>query len=247
MIVIYKQFFTIVFWLISSLLFSQNSIKINYNVVIDKDDIYEKGVEKRGKFDLNSEMYLSSLEEYNDYSFVLLKNDSTTIFYLDRYKNKVVDKNRNFVMAGFTGVIYQINNRVYTFNSYENLFSYQDFYSDWEITSEQKVIDGYKCYQAKGIKLVTYKDLVFKHPITAWFCPDLPYSIGPMGYGGLPGLILEIRIRNTTFLASKVEMNSKEAIDFDFLNKYKKITLEELNMKVEQEMDDAIRNRRFKN
>ncbi|RAR48065.1 GLPGLI family protein [Flavobacterium lacus] len=247
MIVIYKQFFTVVFWLISTILFSQNSIKINYNVVIDKDDIYEKGVEKRGISDINNELYLESLQEYNDYSFALLKNDSTTVFYLETYKNKSADKNKYFIMAGYTGVIYQTKNRVYSFNSYENVFSYKDFYSDWEITTEKKIIDGYTCYLAKGIKLIKHKDLVFRHPIHAWFCPELPYSVGPMGYGGLPGLILEIRIRNATFLASKVEMNSTEAIDFDFLNKHKKITLEELNMKIEQEMDDAIRSRRFKN
>ena len=28
--------------------------------------------------------------------------------------------------------------------------------------------------------------------VTAWFAPTLPVAIGPQGYGGLPGMIMEV-------------------------------------------------------
>jgi GLPGLI family protein len=244
----YKQILISLIWLKGTLLFSQiSNVKVDYSVIVDKDDIYEKNVERNAEDSFISQSYLEALQEYKDYTFTLLKNDTITEFYLSQYKEKETKKNKPFVMAGYTGVIYQTKEKVYRFSITENLFAYFDFYKDWKITSETKVIDGYTCYKALGINQITYKDLVFNHQITAWFCPDLPYSIGPMGYGGLPGLILEIRIRNATYLATKIEMNTNDIVDIQFFNKYKKITVEELNRKIDQEIEDAERNRRSKN
>jgi GLPGLI family protein len=243
----YKQIIISLIWLKGTLLFGQiSNVKVDYNVIVDKDDIYEKSVERNAGESFVSRLYLEALQEYKDYSFTLLKNDTITEFYLSQYKEKETKKNNPFAMAGYSGVIYQTKEKVYRFSITENLFSYFDFYKDWKITSETKVVDGYTCYKAIGINQIKYRELVFNHQIIAWFCPDLPYSIGPMGYGGLPGLILEIRIRNATYLATKIEMNTNDKVDIKFFNKYKKITLEELNNKIEQEMEDADRNRRFK-
>jgi GLPGLI family protein len=62
-----------------------------------------------------------------------------------------------------------------------------------------------------------------------------------MGYGSLPGLILEIKIRNATFFATKIEINTKEKVDVAFFNKFKKITMEEFNTKIENEMEEATK------
>lgn len=243
----YKIIIISLIWLKGTLLFSQiSNVKIDYRVIVEKDDIHEKSVELTAGESFFSQLYLEALQEYKDYSFTLLKNDTITEFYLSQYKENDTKKNKPFVMAGYTGVIYQTKEKVYRFSITENLFSYFDFYKDWKITTETKVIDGYTCYKAIGINQIIYKELVFNHQIIAWFCPDLPYSIGPMGYGGLPGLILEIRIRNATYLATKIEMNTNDKVDTQFFNKYKKITVEELNRKIDQEMEDAERNRRFK-
>ena len=74
----------------------------------------------------------------------------------------------------------------------------------WRIIStETKKIDNYTCYKATTEYVVTNPKGTFKHPVVAWFCPEIPISHGPNGYGGLPGLILEIQIRKTLLGAIK--------------------------------------------
>jgi GLPGLI family protein len=76
----------------------------------------------------------------------------------------------------------------------------------WKIDySRTKTIDGYKCYYAK------YKGLSSKHnstsePIYAWFTPEIPVPYGPAGYGGLPGLILELIENNISMIAVHINL-----------------------------------------
>lgn len=66
-------------------------------------------------------------------------------------------------------------------------FKWYHFYApvpqiNWELSSEKKVISGYKCQKAFG----QYGGRIYE----AWFAPDLPYTFGPWKLAGLPGLIL---------------------------------------------------------
>lgn len=56
----------------------------------------------------------------------------------------------------------------------------------WKLTGKQKIIMDYPCQQAMAMRDST--------PIEAWFAPQIPVSTGPAGYGGLPGLIMELSI-----------------------------------------------------
>jgi GLPGLI family protein len=237
-----NNIFILIIWLKSAMLFSQiSNVKINYSIIVDKDDIFEKALERNSSSEFNSQVYLESLKEYKDYDFTLLKNDTITEFFMNTHQNEKVEKNKIFLGVGYHGVIYQNRNTYYKYISHENIFIYENFDRDWEIAAQTKVIDGYKCYLAKSVNQIKWKEKVFNHQVFAWFCPDLPYSIGPMGYGGLPELILELKIRNATFFATKIEMNSAEKVDTVFFNKYKKVPASEYNEKGEQEMIDAIR------
>lgn len=86
--------------------------------------------------------------------------------------------------------------------------SYHKF--GWEITGNTKSIGNYACREAVGS--IT-KETVCCGPlttqITAWFAPALPFPFGPMGYDGLPGLVLEVSIGdkvNTTFQATDIDI-----------------------------------------
>lgn len=53
----------------------------------------------------------------------------------------------------------------------------------WTISTETKVILGYNCIKATGIRN--------EKNYTIWYCPDLPAGFGPYMLTGLPGTILE--------------------------------------------------------
>lgn len=81
----------------------------------------------------------------------------------------------------------------------------------WVIGNETKKIDQYECYKATYSFEYLARDQKMKiREITAWFAPGLPYPYGPKNYYGLPGLILELTDRTTTFLVSKIEFSDNE-------------------------------------
>lgn len=80
--------------------------------------------------------------------------------------------------------------------------------NDWKMTSISKKINGYLCYKA------TLDDPNRRKQIIAWYCPQLPFSAGPIEYGNLPGLILELEIGQLRYLATKITLNHSGEINF---------------------------------
>ena len=76
----------------------------------------------------------------------------------------------------------------------------------WQIRNDTTtMILGRPCFLAT----TTYYRTVRGEPragiIRAWFTPTLPVPFGPRRYGGLPGLILQVSIRNITYTAVSIE------------------------------------------
>ncbi len=73
----------------------------------------------------------------------------------------------------------------------------------WKMTGNQKEIAGYPCMEAE----LTNSES--KNKVSAWFCPSLPVSIGPLALGNLPGLILAVVVNNgeSTITAEKIELS----------------------------------------
>ncbi|WP_188048934.1 GLPGLI family protein [Flavobacterium sp. GP15] len=87
----------------------------------------------------------------------------------------------------------------------------------WEISSESKIIDNYLCYKATYfMKFINRLGVNTSIPITAWFAPSLPYAYGPKYFNGLPGLILELVDRETTFYATSIEIFTDKELALDF-------------------------------
>lgn len=88
---------------------------------------------------------------------------------------------------------------------------------DWEITTESKLIDGYLCYKAIYYdKFINRKGINTSIPIVAWFAPSLPYGYGPKYFNGLPGLILELNDRETTFYATSITILKDRELAIEF-------------------------------
>lgn len=70
---------------------------------------------------------------------------------------------------------------------------------NWEITTETKTIDRYLCYKAKSnIASIDKHGNVVKNEVIAYFTPIIPFQAGPLGYYGLPGLIIELQDKSKT-------------------------------------------------
>ena len=65
---------------------------------------------------------------------------------------------------------------------------------NWKIRNDLKEIAGHICMNAY------YYDTLREKEIVAWFALDMPLSIGPVDYCGLPGVILEVNENNGSII-----------------------------------------------
>lgn len=103
---------------------------------------------------------------------------------------------------------------------------------NWTLSNESKLIDNYLCYKATTENIVVNKDKTFRHPIIAWFCPQIPFPFGPAGYGGLPGLILELQTKDAVYGANKIQLSQDDSIIAE-LKRYKILEETQLNELIE--------------
>jgi GLPGLI family protein len=100
----------------------------------------------------------------------------------------------------------------------------------WNITSETKIINGYKCYKATSYKEEFDKIRNRKNTFNpvVWFTPEIPASFGPAGLDGLPGLVLEGSTNGKLFFfASKIDFNCKSKIKIEKPSQGRNVTEEE--------------------
>jgi GLPGLI family protein len=167
-------------------------------------------------------LFSKAMDTKNTLSPKLLFNDSLAYFYLDSHL--VLDKDIGHTIAeGLCNCKKPIYNnfkkKVSIYNNGESMFFIDDQYlitkpidTGWVLLNEFKEINGYTCY--KATRLFKYNNGMgdFEKTITAWYCPELPYAIGPNGHGGLPGLIFELHDQLGLFGIEAINFNVKNRI-----------------------------------
>lgn len=101
----------------------------------------------------------------------------------------------------------------------------------WSISSESKKIGNYKVYKATTVEVVENSKGTFESEVIAWFAPDIPFGFGPIGYGGLPGLILELKVESNFqahYFVTTIEFG-REASSVEIPSNRKRISPEELD------------------
>ena len=102
----------------------------------------------------------------------------------------------------------------------------------WILSEDTQTIAGYSCRKASYDYTYTDLDDVDKTVhVTAWYAPDLPYSYGPAGFDGLPGLILEVTTRwkrTQTYRATEITFFRNDAPRLPDLAVPDRITTEEM-------------------
>ena len=129
---------------------------------------------------------------------------------------------------------------------------------EWKLLDETRKIGDYTCQKAELIIPVSDKEkkeyeeylkkqetkislFPLKEPqekkITAWYAPDIPVSLGPLNYWGLPGLILELSDGETIVLCSKIVLSNKSNDKIKIPDVGKKVTQVEFDAIHKDKMD----------
>lgn len=184
---------------------------------------------------LDHHMIKGIIEEWKQINCELNYNSTNSYF---RAKNSIpIDEKYNRLSKVFSEtytVWYQdLKNKDAIFNKEIKGEMYQvklDRLKGWQITDEIKVIEGYTCYKAVRKELNETgrapKGSYMVH--IAWFTPDIPAPFGPIGNGGLPGLILRLERPNlVAFTAKKIILNNSDNIKIKKPTKGIQITMKE--------------------
>jgi|GEM_PF-1317156 len=181
---------------------------------------YDYTIQLRGP---NSKYFINSSLQFNERESIY-EMDHSDIFPFtsdDRIRKNSVDKDDINTISlktkrnEFVYKNYKKNEMYYIHNiSMEdfNIKSSLDTIMSWTITEETKTILGYTCYKAA----TEYGGKYF----IAYFTREIPINNGPWRFHGLPGLILEIKSSDETFIleAKSLEINEEP---LDISNPYK--------------------------
>jgi GLPGLI family protein len=208
------------------------NIHIEYGLVIHNDPEFLTSNVLRNPFE-------NAMRDSHKMTFELIINKKGSKFFdKKRLETDINNGSSSFALAlaSYSGVIYELKDKIVSQKALlgENIYSESDLKSNWELTNETKLIDNYLCYKATSIKKVTNDTKTFLHPVTAWYCPQLPYRYGPNGYSNLPGLILELQVRNVVFGAKTIKLDSELDFDLKFLDKIKILNEKEVEEAYEQ-------------
>jgi GLPGLI family protein len=110
----------------------------------------------------------------------------------------------------------------------------------WKILDQIKEVNGYICLQAET------KNPIKNQVIHAWFTDEIPYSFGPEGYGGLPGLILELEINggDAVITASQIDWDYRGEISLPKKIKGKEVTAEQGDNIISKYIEESIKAKR---
>ena len=174
--------------------------------------------------------YVKAMENAPFLNFELLFNSNDSYFSLIKGLG-LDDQGVQYakLFSGYKGMVYQ--DEVFSYSEINgepgNYLIKKDKKIEWSLESDTKEISGFVCYKATAVKKVVNSAGVFRFPIIAWYCPQIPLSYGPNGYGGLPGLILELQVRNILFGVKTIDLQPDKKIIVPKRKAYKIVSEQE--------------------
>lgn len=227
-----KNFFVYILLFFTTCLFAQvQSGRITYNLIIEDEEGFKSDAAFAGYF-------MSAVDNAKYLSYNLDFNQEAMRYY---EVETMASEGQNLAFAkafsGSYGIFYNEKNSNVVLNQTDNeqlglVIVNIESKREWELTTESQVINGLLCYRANSFNTVDNGKRIFKHQVIAWYCPSLPFSYGPMEYGGLPGLILSLQVRNVIFGATKIDLDPTYDLNIAKPVKGKFMTLAEFEKKL---------------
>ena len=193
------------------------------------------------KFDLhasmedspNSEMMKQMVPQYQESKMVLFYSEDATLY--QNVEDEDVSEEEITHTSGNTQMKIEIDmtreeEKTYTDLKNKNVVETKELMgkvfliksdmkaSAWKITDESEEILGMKCMKAVASDTSNHTEV--------WYTPEIPVSSGPMGLGGLPGLILKVSAQDgiMTLTASENEFRKLKKSEMNIPNKGKEVT-----------------------
>ncbi|RXP56165.1 GLPGLI family protein [Lutibacter sp. HS1-25] len=195
--------------------------------IIYKKEIIEFLSEKEG-FEINKEKrpkyYKTVLfidqntkRTIKDIEFSLKFNNVESIFRADVFLELETNRFYKVALGPEGSKIYYTNQiseqNIEQIDAYGELFLISYPQNEWVLYNETKKIGEYTCYKATTIKKTKGRKGIIDTPVEVWYTPDINIPLGPLGYNGLPGLIVELSMLNYKYYVSKIDLNSKVEIN----------------------------------
>ena len=114
---------------------------------------------------------------------------------------------------------------------------------DWILKEDSKVINGYECKKAVLQKI--RNNILVNDTLTtiAWYAPSITLPIGPSRYIGLPGIIVELHEKTTSYYLNTIEFLEEVKIDLNAIEG-KNISYEDFN-KMRKKFDNILYKKLF--
>jgi len=186
----------------------------------------------------------------SELSFVLSFNNNLAVFKED---NSLIAGNESsfsknmakIVISYFGSTFYDFknNNVILEKDSGGSIFLINRplNYYQWTLTKETLTINNLKCYKATTIETLRTRNGVVEEPVTAWYTTDINIPIGPAGYSGLPGLIIQIERDKYVYTLKKIEFTDQN-INITLPTEGKNITQNEYDLFMEEMVNNRSNN-----
>ncbi len=214
-----------------SIVNDQEKEKFKKHPNYEKFNKIDEGIEEALK-------YMSFELKFNELSSIFKLNKSLTLEGAKYYKFALIPHGNSVFYTSKNTVLEQKQIFGETFIiSKEKL--------KWQLINETKIIGNYTCYKAKAIIKKPYRGKEKEYIKTAWYCPQINAPYGPIGYSGLPGLILELNEGKFKYKTSKIVLNSKNTYEIIKPEKGKKVTEQQMNTMISEAMGNFKRNKGY--
>lgn len=168
------------------------------------------------------EYFKKAGENFKYLRYTLNIKDNNSMFFINEGVLNDAEHNPRLTiaLAGVHGRIFTStgeNLLLHQIDTYgqEFLISSQFDIINWKVTGETKMIGKLKAYQAIGSEPYMVDGERKTWQLTAWFAPEISKQFGPLGFGNLPGLIVELSRAGKTYTISKISQVrlSPEAVE----------------------------------
>lgn len=234
-------------------LFFQNTFTQINGAIVEYKKIRLKKVFKKNEkvkssnFEAFSKIENSMNEIQKEIFFDLSYKEGKSFFEVRKKMN--ISKNRFFkISLGPEGSSKYYNSEkeiIRQVNTFGEDFLISKPKYNWTLKKETKKIGKYNCYKAIMVEKIKTRKGIKNVLIEAWYTPKINIPYGPIGYAGLPGLIIELKRDNIKYYATNINLTPKKNLSIKKPTKGKKVTQEEFYDLAINAMKDFKKNRGY--